>query len=107
MRLTNKITVQYVAWDDFGNEVVDQERTLKCIILEQKRNHKKLNLNENEKIELSFITNKRNYQPYSDMLKNESLRFVSDGVQYEARTVSVIRDFGGKVKHYRVDMKEV
>lgn len=105
MRLPHKLTVEYIDYNDLGEPEVVSTKPFKCVIIEEKKARKNLNSNTKNTADLIILTSRKNYQPYSDMLTNDKIRFIHDGRAFTPENRFAIREFSGKVKYYRIEMK--
>lgn len=107
MRFNNAIEVLFTEFNDFGEAEEVSSQTIKCVVIEHKDSRTAANNNVNEEqAGLVVLCPRKSYEPYSSLLHHEGLRFRYDSKLYIPLMVAKIYDSAGRVKYFKVTMKE-
>lgn len=106
MQFKTVVAVNYNSHNEFGEDILSSQVLMKCTIVKRNKDNKQTLDRRWRNYDMKIITAFKDFSPYKDIWKDDSLTFVYDGTEYRAISISEICDFNGKVKFVEVQLEE-
>jgi len=106
MQFNNKIAVIYSSLNDFGEELEELTKTIKCCVIGQQYNNEETESGERQRYYLTLITKHKGFAPYKDLFINGDLRFRYKDIVYQPEKIEGINSSSGKLKFYLLTLRQ-
>lgn len=109
MQFNNTVTIYFNTYNDFGEEVVEADKTkpFKCCILEEKKLDRIEDKGNKKTYDMKFIMPSKSFAPYNQVFTDDTVTFGYDSKKYKALLIKPIKDFSGKDKYYEVELEQI